>query len=284
MAYQTAWTILQTLPVVPMRDSNQQSFEISSSIFIELMCRRSRETPARFHPSAEENSYTEDFDSQAGPGWSDGSAHGADPSAHCNARESSNEVVVEDITDAMQKASKDSLPLLPVNSATPEIDTVTESSKQEDFVYSLMPLHETSFAELQGASNLSSGELTSLLTMLEINGRITTVSPWRYRRTEQEPPKPGRALPVQTAIESGIDSDSSHVRGFSLFVKQNYHRISRKYLQIYLASYWFWIDREYWQIGSLFAACLRSRRISKDELMRYVSPRRVKMWLPAQAA
>ena len=88
---------------------------------------------------------------------------------------------------------------------------------------------------------------------------------------------------MQTAPQHVKDSAviGAVIEDFIGFIRVDYHGISRKYVQNYLAAYWCYKDRIYWPVGALLKACLKYRSISSNEIIDYVSPSIVKL-LPLQ--
>lgn len=60
-------------------------------------------------------------------------------------------------------------------------------------------------------------------------------------------------------------------------MKERYHGISRKYLQLYLSAIWVYVDRMRWKVDVLLKACCLSGEICPRSISKYVSPYVVKM-------
>jgi hypothetical protein len=65
------------------------------------------------------------------------------------------------------------------------------------------------------------------------------------------------------------------------YILINFHGISRKYLQLYLAEHWCCLDRLRWGFSSLLGACQLSEKIKEDDIKLYESPLTVKLWQAA---
>lgn len=63
-------------------------------------------------------------------------------------------------------------------------------------------------------------------------------------------------------------------------ISQEFHGISKKCLQLYLASYWCTFDRVRWAPGVLLRACLRHAPISYEQVLNFVSAQKVMIMLP----
>jgi hypothetical protein len=61
-------------------------------------------------------------------------------------------------------------------------------------------------------------------------------------------------------------------------LRDAFHGISRKYLQIYLAELWCGSDRRCWPGGRLLKECSRHPIIREDEVLSFISPLLVKMY------
>jgi hypothetical protein len=70
------------------------------------------------------------------------------------------------------------------------------------------------------------------------------------------------------------------VSQFIGFIAQEFHGISRKCLQLYLASFWCTNDSIRWAPGSLLKACLSHAPIRQEQVKNFVSPTRVLIMLP----
>jgi hypothetical protein len=78
------------------------------------------------------------------------------------------------------------------------------------------------------------------------------------------------------SVEEEVEEEELRKRLFK-YLFQSFDGVSRKYLQLYLASYWCFSDRAYWFAGQLFSACFRSSPVTYDELLLYASPRELKV-------
>lgn len=72
------------------------------------------------------------------------------------------------------------------------------------------------------------------------------------------------------------------IRGAITYIRFNFHGVSRKCLQLYLASFWCHVDRVRWSHGAILLACLEHPPIRYKAIVEYVSPRAVRIFtLPA---
>jgi hypothetical protein len=108
------------------------------------------------------------------------------------------------------------------------------------------------------------------LTVLEISGFVTRVSGNRYAHTSDGY---GSRINSNSSELNRLPSDTAtEIASFIGFVRTNFQRISRKYLQNFNAIYWCCTDTKWWGEGKLMEACLRADRISKRALRCYISP------------
>ena len=70
------------------------------------------------------------------------------------------------------------------------------------------------------------------------------------------------------------------VSQFLGLISNEFHGISKKCLQLYLASFWCSLDRSRWAPGALLKACLSHAPIRYQQILNFVSPSRVMIVLP----
>ncbi len=70
------------------------------------------------------------------------------------------------------------------------------------------------------------------------------------------------------------------VSQFIGFIAQEFHGISKKCLQLYLASFWCTFDSIRWAPGALLGACLSHAPIRHEQVRNFVSPTKVLIMLP----
>ncbi|CAN5526925.1 hypothetical protein BH11CYA1_BH11CYA1_05680 [soil metagenome] len=93
--------------------------------------------------------------------------------------------------------------------------------------------------------------------------------------------------PQLHSISSAVEEYAAASAKVKLAVSQfigligyEFHGISKKCLQLYLASFWCTFDRGYWTPGSLLSSCLRHGPISYEQILNFVTPARVLIMLP----
>lgn len=68
------------------------------------------------------------------------------------------------------------------------------------------------------------------------------------------------------------------IRGAITYIRFNFHGVSRKCLQLYLASFWCHVDRVRWSHGTVLLACLEHPPIRYKAIVEYMSPPSVRIF------
>ncbi len=271
IAYSTAWSIFHKLSTVIKDAMGVSAKEVPSSLFGSLVCRRSRETPARAHPLAEQDEIESSNRNPGGRGLCSG----------------------VELHTWTQTASVD-VGLQPAFAIDPQVDSAgmraaglppsqppdcPDLSPQEKKIYELMAAQELHFDVLCAGTGLPAGELSSLLIIMELGGLIRRRAGDRYVRSVDDCTTQHRRIGAQ--LDAGRDAippeAKALVERIINFVRGHYQAISRKYLQNYLAAYWCHADRRRWCPGALLKACFRFGPVRSCDIGRYVSPLLVKI-------
>lgn len=144
------------------------------------------------------------------------------------------------------------------------LDTLGDDEKT---VYSLFSDQPISEYELELKSGLKTGQLMAALSMLEIELLIQKAGGTSYVRLKQvarqtaKPPLTKSSKTVHRCIRKSLR-----------LIKNCFKGVSRKYLQIYLATCWCLLDRSTWTAHNLLKACANSKPFSRQDLIDYVSP------------
>jgi len=232
----SALNILKKVRKVIQNKMDETSPTASSSTFQAVICKRSRETPARDHPKAEELDYAQRADN----------------------------------------FSEDPLPEAGQNPTDVDAENCAKASglgPQPRQVYDALVDSGSGIDELCRRTGLATHELLAALSLLEVEGLLQYLPGGRYART----------LPKQFSVSVGkVDSNPGLVTSSILtmvlrFIHANFHGISRKYLQNYVAGYWCYTAKLRWRCGALLRACLQSHPIRYKDLLGYVSPSLIKV-------
>ena len=153
---------------------------------------------------------------------------------------------------------------------TPNTQEFSEVHKQ---VYNFLSEEPTHYDLLCQQTGLPVAELSAALAMLEIEGLVSRRGGMYSVRLT--PPRLPSA--IETAGSTNSITLAINAKPLIKFVCSRFHRISRKYLQNYIAAYWCHKDRSHWSPGVLMEACLRFGSISYREILDYVTPAMVKV-------
>ncbi len=130
-----------------------------------------------------------------------------------------------------------------------ELENLSEEEKK---VYELFSDQPISVSDLEHRSGLKPGQLMAALTMLEIELLIKKAGGTTYVRLKK--------MTKTVVAKSGKKSDR-YVRKSMKLIRACFQGVSRKYLQMYLAVCWCYLDRSQWNVTKLFG----SSRISVGE-------------------
>ncbi len=133
---------------------------------------------------------------------------------------------------------------------------------------------EVHFDAICARTGLPAGEVSALLTFLELAGHVRRRAGDRYLRTIDDTTASCQKIGDQhfSVRAEHTAATETLVQTLIKFVHEHYQGISRKYLQNYLSAYWCHIDRGRWHPGSLLEACLRFGPVRDEELRSFVSP------------
>lgn len=263
IAYSTAFVIFKKLTIVIYNNMEKEYETLSSALFSNLFCKRSRETPAKAHPVEEEAAAIETQNHQL--------------FTHTNTEHKTEQELLLSAAsefeeeEELKKHSPDKT--LEHQSPAKNEDPSNTLSDKEKLVYDCLsdePLH---FDTICSRTSLSAGDLAATLTILEFSDLIKTLPGGRYIRLTLSAPPTATSNPdylpdsrLKTAVLNFMD-----------FVRYYFQGISRKYLQNYLSAYWCYQSRDYWQPDSLLKACWQSHSITYAEILEYISPKLIKM-------
>ena len=244
----TAWEILKKIKMVVQDQMEEESLTqaISSACYLGAICKRSLKTPADAHPIAEQAEMEKKGLNQQG------------------GERVNSDLAVD--SPALQEAdARETQALSPIELAVYEV--LSSEHKHLDFICSQI--------------DLPVGKVSSALMMLVLEGLVERQPGELYSlATPVSPPlAPGRR--EQSFTQGGASDPGVHQReniavGIA-FIRDNFHGVSRKYLQLFLAAHWCHVDRGRWSPRSLLMACSRFRAVSYEEILAYVSPLSVKI-------
>lgn len=241
IAASTAGKILKKIHRVLLShmETEANAIEVYSAIFAPVVCKRSLVTPAKEHPTAEQDDIENQLVENEGTSDPTSTASGASAQAILNA------------------AARNAL------------------SGHDLQVYELLSKKPVDFETLRAQTNIAIGPLSATLSRLELEELIERLAGDSYVRADT----PSRIAFGKQAYDSDgapVDACQSVAESMS-FVRSGFHGVSRKYLQLYLAAYWCHTDRTRWSPDELLKACCSFREVTSAELRAFVSPLFVKL-------
>jgi DprA winged helix domain len=237
IAYSTAFSILKKITAATHGALQEQAtMPVPSSLFRSLFTKRSRETPARKLPLAEEDAIDEAFDEMARQRSGDLPRDQASMGALEITPEALKEAVEPIIEDPVEKAIYTSLSAKAI-----PYDAICE---------------KTSF---------SAREVSAALTFMELSGLVKRLPGDQYVRSP--------AVSSATAGEQALDGAQMKVVDKIVeYIRSKFGGISRKYLQNYISIQWYQADSEQGGQRSLLDLCLKQKSVCHREIREYVSP------------
>jgi hypothetical protein len=264
IAQSSALNILTKLRMVIQNNNMEEGApSVPSLLFQPSISKRSRETPARAHPQAEEEVFeTANYEETV-------------ESAEYGPADSTSESSLQSIIESVGFAPTDQVDVSA--SGYPIIDSLSGelTDSQREILANILD-EPVSFDQLVQLTGSTAGELSASLTWLELTGLALRLSGDRYVRTNSEPQRQSAAI---QRCDSKLQNESETiVSAVCSFLCLHFHGISRKYLQTYVAAFWCHHDRTRWSGDALKKACLRSPQISCEQILAYVTPQVVKLF------
>lgn len=219
---------------------------VHSSAFVDVFWKRSRETPAREHPAAEQDEV-----------------------------ERNSALAENDDGPLIEHRDKFNVGGAPADDSDPEDATKVPPGffesivlEHQEAIYSLISDTPVYFETLLSRSGVAIGAFSASITILELQGKIVSLpGNMIARKVQKKVPAPGRVS--RAAVEAFLE-----------LIRTRFKGISRKYLQGYLAAQWCSLARDQWSCQESWQACLRSLPANAWRQMRYyVSP----LWVSVAA-
>lgn len=271
VAQSSASKILTKISMVLQNHMGEDAQAVPSALFIGVICKRSRETPARAHPAVEQEEVERRQRSNRNSSETSSSESIADAEGETSYNSHGSDKVASYPAESIPAITEKIL----AGTEAEKAALTDEFSEQDKRVYGFLsakPVHADAISQALG---MPAHEVSVSLITLELTGLINRLAGDRYERSARNK---SQEFSVQTGNGKDFAVDLKiTVAGFSNFVSSHFHGISRKYLQHYLAAYWCHVEREQWHSGALLKACLRFRPISYEEILDYVSPILVKI-------
>lgn len=242
---------------------------VSSFEFNDAICKRSFETEARKHPVTEQVKLLAESSSLPFEQSVFEIAHSS-----ISLLENGKETTVESSEVVKNESGVSQIGFsTPMRRDTSALDTDVlttdrmdeKNGSVEETVYNALSYELQTIDSLVSSTGLSSSAVIAAVSMLRLTDAVCLVDGNRVALSVERlkaSPAPLSA-PVQDSIRQTVK-----------FIKKFFHGVSRRYVQLYLAAYWCFIDRERWTTGAVFAHCCRT----KFQLRSFVSPLHLKFW------
>lgn len=211
-----------------------------SSHFRAVICKRSLQTPQLEHPRAEIDQIEQ----------------------------------TEPLLDQSDQDIQPSLPNGALNSTIPEETGIARlddwqtnllNEPNQVIVQNLLSKTPIRFNALHQLANLPTGELLASISILELCGKAKCLPDNTYIACQ---PKP--------KLKALTEESLTLIEDFMQFVRDTYHGISRKFLQLYTAAFWYHRNRQQLSIEHIMQAALRTNpNIASTRA--YLSPAFVKL-------
>lgn len=294
-AYGSAWVLFKKFELLIEEKMHGDAASVPTSVLMQLVCKRSRETPARCHPTAEQE------DSQRKSG-------GPDHSSRSNGSGSASP------SDANHRSSTHGTNRRSANSQTSQTKVcfsqddlaqrVATLSGLEKEVYDLLGDELLHFDDLIARTGSPAGLLSSALVMLQLDQVVERFAGDQYARVRAADEHADDDVSVEQWSESPADKPTSEhgdkaadgethnsgsadmkarrkakIARFVKTIQLQCHGISRKYFQLYLASFWCCDDRDYWESQSLILAGFEVGPVTREQILAYVTPPEAKIMI-----
>jgi len=253
----SAQSIVKKLSMVVHQAMGKGAELIASLRFLVLFCKRSSETPAQEHPTAEEKGGL--------------SKNRAAKENHARSPSTARSPAGVSASYVTAKVQKNRTPCKLADTA--QVDQLTTDEREVYDVLSDQPIY---FDTLCNRVTVPINELNVALLNLELAGLAQRTAGHHYIRNclyeDLSTGEPEETDPDASAAESSLE-----MKQYVDFIRRTFHGISRKYLQIYLALHWCYVDREAWSCGRLMTECLRFGPLVFKRIRAYVSPSMVQV-------
>ena len=252
-SYDTAWRNHTGIKatVSEVMESSQLGVVVPSSYFASVVSKRSIETPAKLRPIAEEAvMYEETKNGQANP-----------------------------TGKSMQPGTKPTRTSPSSSAATGATQSQPEPSASlsgvEKILYDALTEQPTPIEQLSEELGISISKLFEAISILELDDLIECGAGYHFSRpktaNKSNPPQgvSASAPLVPSDLSPELEETIIHIVDF---IGKTYKGISRKYLQYYLAMYWFHLDRKRWGPTSLFKMNFSLHTASSEIIQMYNTP------------
>ena len=224
VAYATARNCLLKAAMIVASTISESATVIIGNELLPIIFRRSRETPKRSHPQAEQTAREKELSENYKQESEDG--EGIDQPAY----------------------------------------SLSSLNPLQQQILDLISDKPTSVDDLCVLTSLPAGLIGSAIVILSLEGLIQDMPGGRYVKTMPKSPAVNANVgwittPPPELIKAAIE-----------FIRQHFQGVSRKCLQLYLATFWCCIDKVSWKEGALISLFLEQPPFGRNALANYVSP------------
>lgn len=263
----TAWEIMRKLSYVVNHSMSISSIGslVRSAEFLEVFSRHSRRTPVESHPRAEEVEFGK---TQAGKdrGFEN---EGYGPDGCANEGFDSEGAASSGCETTEAGGNLPALASSLVSNCTQETRFDRELDDRSQAVLAQITDVPVHFERLYALTGLEVGLLSSTLTFLEIKGLIECqVGGWFFRAWSHTSASSNDQPTLSSSVAAAVSCAIA-------FVRSSFQGIARKYLELYLAEFWCYVDRDAWASGKLLLACSQFRKLNRADILAVVAPAEV---------
>lgn len=242
---------------------------VSSFEFDDAICKRSFETEARKHPISEQENLLVDSLSSSGLNASILESGLPSMSRIATAEDGLETDVTEEVKVDSGLVQFEAAQFAPSTgcetSALPASRSQDHTNSVEEIVYNVLTYEAQTIDSLVSATRLNSSVVLGALSILRLTGLVCMVDGNRVALSLEH--LKASPMPLPPAVQESV-------RRTIKFIKKIFHGVSRRYIQIYLAAYWCFFDRDRWTSEEVFRQCCRT----KFQLRNFVSPLQLKLW------
>lgn len=142
----------------------------------------------------------------------------------------------------------------------------------ESQVLELLSETPISFSDICDRLSIDCPTASSTMVFLELKELAACVPGDKYIRSIKSK-QDARHIP-RTSKNS--NRHSLVTNRFIKFVEERYQGVGRKYLQLYVALFWIYIDRKRWGTGTILNLCARSKHVPYRKILNFITAAEVK--------
>lgn len=154
-----------------------------------------------------------------------------------------------------------------------------ELSFVETQVLELLSESPISFSEICERLSIDYPTASSTMVFLELKELATCLPGDKYIRSIES--KQDTRHILRESENDNRQSLTTH--RFIKFIEERYQGVGRKYLQLYVALFWLYIDRKRWGPNSILNLCARSKHVPYRKILNFITAAEVKFPSPKAA-